>query len=104
MFQFSSSRGHHRPPTGACPPVRRVAVQPRRDDSGPHGSRDRRDRLRARRTGLPRVVVQASDGLPPYDFAIFEPPVSVAPRRDDDVTQVSGSERRDVPPRQDMVF
>ena len=49
-------------------------------------------------------VVQASDGLPPYDFAIFEPPVSVVPRGEDEVTRVSGSERRDVPPRQDMVF
>jgi len=48
--------------------------------------------------------VQASDGLPPYDFAIFEPRVSVTPRGEDDVTLVSGSERRDVPPRQDMVF
>jgi hypothetical protein len=54
--------------------------------------------------GYCAVVVQASDGLPPYDFAIFEPPVSVVPRGDDEVTQVSGSERRDVPPRQDMVF
>ncbi|HEY6649906.1 MAG TPA: hypothetical protein VI217_22700 [Mycobacterium sp.] len=54
--------------------------------------------------GYRAVVVQASDGLPPYDFAIFEPRVSVAPRGEDDVTLVSGSERRDVPPRQDMVF
>ena len=54
--------------------------------------------------GYRAVVVQASDGLPPYDFAIFEPRVSVAPRSEDDVTLFSGSERRDVPPRQDMVF
>jgi hypothetical protein len=54
--------------------------------------------------GYRAVVVQASDGLPPYDFAIFEPRVSVAPRGEDDVTLVSGRERRDVPPRQDMVF
>jgi hypothetical protein len=54
--------------------------------------------------GYRAVVVQASDGLPPYDFAIFEPLLSVAPRSEDNVTLVSGSERRDVPPRQDMVF
>jgi hypothetical protein len=54
--------------------------------------------------GYRAVAVQASDGLPPYDFAIFEPRVSVAPRGEDDVTLFSGSERRDVPPRQDMVF
>jgi hypothetical protein len=54
--------------------------------------------------GYRAVVVQASDGLPPYDFAIFEPRVSVAPRSEEDVTVLSGSERRDIPPRQDMVF
>jgi len=54
--------------------------------------------------GYRAVVVQASDGLPPYDFAIFEPAVSVAPRSQDDVTLYSRSERRDIPPRQDMVF
>jgi hypothetical protein len=54
--------------------------------------------------GYRAVVVQASDGLPPYDFAVFEPRVSVASRADEDVTLFSGSDRRDVPPRQDMVF
>ena len=54
--------------------------------------------------GYRAVVVQASDGLPPYDFAIFEPRVSVAPGSEEDVRVFSGSERRDVPPRQDMVF
>ena len=54
--------------------------------------------------GYRAVAVQASDGLPPYDFAIFEPAVSVAPRSQDDVTLFSASERRDIPPRQDMVF
>jgi hypothetical protein len=54
--------------------------------------------------GYRAVVVQASDGLPPYDFPVFEPRVSVASRADEDVTLFSGSDRRDVPPRQDMVF
>ncbi len=54
--------------------------------------------------GYRAVVVQASDGLPPYDFAFFEPRVSVASRGDDDATSFSGSDGRDVPPRQDMVF
>jgi hypothetical protein len=54
--------------------------------------------------GYRAVVVQASDGLPPYDFAVFEPRVSVTSRGDDDVTLFSESDRRDVPPRQDMVF
>jgi hypothetical protein len=54
--------------------------------------------------GYRAVAVQASDGLPPYDFTIFEPRVSFAPRGENDVTLFSGSERRDVPPRQDMVF
>ena len=50
------------------------------------------------------AVVQASDGLPPYDFALFEPRVPTATDGEDDVTSVSGRESRDVPPRQDMVF
>jgi hypothetical protein len=54
--------------------------------------------------GYRAVVVQASDGLPPYDFEVFEPRVSVTSRGDDDVTLFSESDRRDVPPRQDMVF
>ncbi|MEO3761065.1 hypothetical protein ABGB19_22630 [Mycobacterium sp. B14F4] len=54
--------------------------------------------------GYRAAVVQASDGLPPYDFAIFEPPVPAAVDGEDDVMSVSGRERRDVPPRQDMVF
>ncbi|HTH91351.1 MAG TPA: hypothetical protein VMB28_40370, partial [Mycobacterium sp.] len=54
--------------------------------------------------GYRAVVVQAGDGLPPYDFAMFEPRVSVAPRGEDDATLIGVSERRDVPPRQDMVF
>jgi hypothetical protein len=54
--------------------------------------------------GYRAAVVQASDGLPPYDFAIFEPPVASAVDGADDVMSVSGQERRDVPPRQDMVF
>jgi hypothetical protein len=55
--------------------------------------------------GYRAAVVQASDGLPPYDFAMFEPPVQVALGRDDEATASSSrSERRDMPPRQDMVF
>jgi hypothetical protein len=54
--------------------------------------------------GYRAVAVQASDGLPPYDFAIFEPRVSVAPRGQDNATALRDSERRDVPPAQDMVF
>jgi hypothetical protein len=52
--------------------------------------------------GYRAAVVQASDGLPPYDFAIFEPPVRVAPGCDDQST--SQAQRRDVPPGEDMVF
>jgi hypothetical protein len=54
--------------------------------------------------GYRAVVVQASDGLPPYDFAMFEPRVTVAPGSEDDSTLFSGRERRDIPPGQDMVF
>jgi hypothetical protein len=54
--------------------------------------------------GYRAAVVQASDGLPPYDFALFEPRVPPAVDGEDDVTLVSGRESRDVPPRQDMVF
>ena len=54
--------------------------------------------------GYRAVVVQASDGLPPYDFAMFEPRVTSRRDSEDDVTLFSGRERRDVPPRQDMVF
>jgi len=54
--------------------------------------------------GYRAAVVQASDGLPPYDFALFEPRVPTATDGEDDVTSVSGRESRDVPPRQDMVF
>jgi hypothetical protein len=49
--------------------------------------------------------VQAGEGLPSYDFAMFEPRVTVAPGSDDEVTTVIGrAERRDVLPGQDMVF
>jgi hypothetical protein len=54
--------------------------------------------------GYRAVVVQASDGLPPYDFAMFEPRVTFPPDSEDDLTLFSGRERRDVPPGQDMVF
>jgi hypothetical protein len=42
--------------------------------------------------------------LPPYDFALFAPRVAVAADGDEDSTLPSGRERRDIPPRQDMVF
>ena len=55
--------------------------------------------------GYRAAVVQAGDGLPPYDFAMFEPPVTVAPGSDDEVaTVISRAARRDVLPGQDMVF
>lgn len=59
------------------------------------------------RTGLGyrAAVVQASDGLPPYEFALFEPPVIMAPGTEDDVTtMISRTERHDTPPGEDMVF
>ena len=54
--------------------------------------------------GYRAAVVQASDGLPPYDFALFAPRVDVAADGEEDATSAGGRERRDVPPRQDMVF
>ena len=54
--------------------------------------------------GYRAAVVQASDGLPPYDFALFAPRVDVGADGEEDATSAGGRERRDVPPRQDMVF
>ena len=54
--------------------------------------------------GYRAAVVQASDGLPPYDFALFAPRVDVAARRRRGDARSAEGERRDVPPRQDMVF
>src|ERR1700754_1653681 len=54
--------------------------------------------------GYRAAVGQASDGLPPYDFALFAPRVAAASDGEEDATLSSGRERRDIPPRQDMVF
>jgi hypothetical protein len=59
------------------------------------------------RTGLGyrAVVVQASDGLPPYDFTLFEVPMTAPAGVEDQATSVIGlSEHRDVPPGGDLVF
>ncbi|WP_135451349.1 hypothetical protein [Mycobacterium sp. DL99] len=53
--------------------------------------------------GYRAVVVQASDGLPPYNFALFEIPVAIAGGDDDPTTMVRRTEL-DVPPGEDMVF
>lgn len=54
--------------------------------------------------GYRAVVVQASDGLPPYDFALFEMPVTVAPGGEDEPTKMVRRTETDVPPGEDMVF
>lgn len=59
------------------------------------------------RTGLgySAVVVQASDGLAPHDFTLFEVPVVAPPGFEEEQTMSSGpAQRRDVPPRGDLVF
>ena len=67
------------------------------------------------RTGLGyrAVVVQASDGLAPYDFTLFETSTEAslaagpqAPVHVDDESSlsISGTERRDAPPGGDLVF
>lgn len=50
------------------------------------------------------VVVQASDGLPPYDFALFEMPVAAAPGGDNAPTMMVPRVEPNVPPGEDMVF
>lgn len=55
--------------------------------------------------GYRASVVQASDGLPPYDFALFEAPVDMVPGSEDEVTTMIGrAERPQTPPGEDMVF
>jgi hypothetical protein len=55
--------------------------------------------------GYRATVVQASDGLPPYDFALFESSVVMPPGSEDEVTtMISRSERPATPPGEDMVF
>lgn len=59
------------------------------------------------RTGLGyrAAVVQASDGLAPYDFTLFEVPVSAPSALDADTTSViTHTDHRDVPPGGDLVF
>ena len=59
------------------------------------------------RTGLgySAVVVQASDGLAPHDFTLFEVPVVTQPGFEEEKTMSTGpAQRRDVPPRGDLVF
>jgi hypothetical protein len=55
--------------------------------------------------GYRAAVVQASDGLPPYDFALFEVPLDILPGSEDEVTtMISRSEGPKKPPGEDMVF
>lgn len=54
--------------------------------------------------GYRALVVQASDGLPPYDFAAFEAPVVLAPGADDEATTLITRTDRDEPPGEGMVF
>jgi hypothetical protein len=55
--------------------------------------------------GYRAAVVQASDGLPPYDFAMFEVPIDVIPGSEDEVTtMISRAEGPKKPPGEDMVF
>ena len=59
------------------------------------------------RTGLGyrAVVVQASEGLPPYDFAMFEPPLNFLPGSEGEVTtMLRQSDWTGNPPGQDLVF
>ncbi|BBZ36009.1 hypothetical protein [Mycolicibacterium confluentis] len=54
--------------------------------------------------GYRAAVVQASDGLPPYEFAIFEVPISIMPGSEDDATVMISRTERTEPPGEDMVF
>lgn len=54
--------------------------------------------------GYRAVVVQASDGLPPYDFALFELPVTVGLGGGDEPTTMVRRAEPEVPPGEDMVF
>jgi hypothetical protein len=55
--------------------------------------------------GYRATVVQASDGLAPYDFTLFEVPLAAASGLDVEATAViSHTEHRDVPPGGDLVF
>ena len=63
--------------------------------------------------GYRAVVVQASDGLAPYDFTLFETsaeaPLAAGPQvpvhvDDESSLSISGTERRDAPPGGDLVF
>ena len=64
------------------------------------------DKVTVNRRGLGyrAVVVQASDGLPPYDFALFETPVAVMPGVEDEPTTMISRADLGVPPGEDMVF
>jgi hypothetical protein len=55
--------------------------------------------------GYRAVVVQASDGVAPYDLTLFEMPVEFAAGIDDETTTlIRRDQRPDTPPGQDMVF
>ena len=55
--------------------------------------------------GFRAAVVQASDGLAPYDFTLFEVPLAAASGVEMEKTAVmTHTERRDVPPGGDLVF
>ena len=54
--------------------------------------------------GYRAVVVQASDGLPPYDFAVFQTPQTLAPGTSDETTTLINRTERNEPPGKDMVF
>jgi hypothetical protein len=55
--------------------------------------------------GFRATVVQASDGLAPYDFTLFEVPLATASGFETEKTAViTHSEHRDAPPGGDLVF
>ena len=91
-------RGHHRPPRRAGRPVRRALFTPAAMTAGRASVAIDEAAVARRGLGYRAAVVQASDGLPPYDFALFEPRVPTATDGEDDVTLVGGRESRVVRP------
>lgn len=55
--------------------------------------------------GYRAVVIQASDGLAPYEFTLFEVPLTTVAGADDEATHmISRSETPQTPPGEDLVF